>query len=264
MTRIAIIGLGSIGSKHVDTLLKMGYADLVAVDPRPMPNEDRLPVVGELQEIEGWDATHAFICSPPNWHYHHAKYFLDRGIPTFIEKPMTRTASEARTLCAIAYASKTVLAVGYMERAHRIVQEARQWAAENGAGHADFYCYWRATEKTYQLRIVEESSHVIDTALFVMGKAERAVRRGGSGVRAHASITHGSAVSEITMDMDAEPRRRIQLYAADGTNFSKDYGTTVEEWESCYRDELQAFLDGKPLCTGEDGLAVMDVLEKIS
>lgn len=259
--RIAIVGLGSIGSRHLNTLLSMGYQDVVAVEPRPMPQEERVPVIGELREMAGWGATHAIICSPPEWHYHHAKFFLDRGIPTFIEKPMTRTASEARTLCTIAHMNKTVLAVGYMERAHRIVQEARQWAAENGAGHAEFYCYWRAAEKTYPLRIIGESSHVIDTALFVMGKAERAVRRGGAGVRAHASIVHGSAVSEITMDMDAEPRRRIQLYAADGSFFSKDYGTTAEEWDACYREELQAFLNGAPLCTGHDGLAVMEVIE---
>lgn len=261
--RIAIVGLGSMGSKHVSTLVEMGHTDLVAVEPHPMPNEDRLPVERELRDIEGFDSTHAIICTPPKEHYHHAKYFLDRGIPTLIEKPMTCTASEARRLCAIAHANKTVLAVGYMERGHRVVLQAKQWAAEHAVNRAEVYCYWRAMKKTYQLRIIDESSHAIDTALFTLGHAESAMRRGGIGGRAYASIRHQHAVSEITMDMEAEPRRRIQLYAADGNRFCEDYGTTVEEWSACYKAELGAFLRGAPLCAGEDGLAVMEILEQL-
>lgn len=263
MTRIAVIGLGSIGSQHVDALLRMGFADLVAVDTRPMPNEDRLPVVGELKEIDGWGTTHALICSPPEWHYHHAKYFLDRGIPTFIEKPMTVSKVEASELCATAHMNKSILAVGYMERAHPVVWEAKQWASDEELHHAEFYCYWRATKKTYQLSVLDESSHAIDTALFVMGSAESAIRRGGVGVRANVSIRHRKATSEITMDMDAQPRRRITLCATNGSRFSKDYGTAAAEWTACYQAELESFLDGKPLCSGEDGLRVMEIMETV-
>ena len=262
MTRIAIVGLGSIGSKHVDTLLKMGYTDLVAVDPRPMPEEDRLPVVGELKEIDGWGTTHALICSPPDWHFWQAKCFLDIGVPTFIEKPMTGAASAARILRNMADANSTVLAVGYMERAHPIVIEARNWAILHQPTRGEFYCYWRATEKSYALNVLDESSHAIDTALFVMGKAVGAKRTGGVGVRASINLTHEEAWSQVTMDMDATPRRRIQMYG-EGCHFSKDYGTTTDEWDACYQTELQAFLDGKPLCSGEDGLAVMEVLERV-
>ena len=261
--RIAIIGLGSIGSRHADTLLAMGYQDLVAVDPRPMPHEERFPVVDRFEDIGYWKPQAALICSPPEFHYHHAKYFLDFGIPTFIEKPMTHTASEARTLCAIAHMNKTILAVGHMERAHPVVLEARHWAVTHQPDRAEFFCYWRAAQKTYTLSCVDESSHVIDTALFVMGRAERCKRRGGIGSRASIALLHGNdAGSEITMDMDAPPRRRIQIYGA-GESFSKDYGTTKEEWGACYKAELQAFLDGKPLCTGHDGVAVMEILETV-
>lgn len=261
--RICIVGLGSIGSKHVDTLLTMEYTDLVAVEPRPMPHEERLPVVDTFEDVESWEPTHAIICSPPEFHYHHARFFLDRGIPTFIEKPMTHISVEAKVLCEIASINRTVLAVGYMERAHPTVLAARQWAQKNKPNRAEVFCYWRATEKSYRLNVCDESSHAIDTALFIMGEVARAERRGGSQVRGYAVLHHASASTEIVMDMGAGPRRRIQMYGDGSSSFMAEYGTTAEEWTACYRTELQAFLDGKPLCTGEDGAKVMDILEKV-
>lgn len=260
--RICIVGLGSIGSRHVDTLLSMGCKELVAVEPRSMPNEERLPVVDQLAELEGWEVMHALICSPPELHYNHAKFFLDRGIPTFIEKPMTHTLLEAKTLCKIALENKTALAVGYMERAHPTVLAARQWAQENKPERAAIFCYWRAAEKSYRLDVCDESSHAIDTALFVMGEAVAFRRCGGSRVRANAALYHESAITEITMDMDAGPGRRIQMYAGPDS-FLVSYGDTAEEWTACYRAELEAFLDGKPLCTGRDGARVMEILEEV-
>jgi predicted dehydrogenase len=260
--RIAVVGLGSIGSKHVDTLLSLGHTDVVAIDSRPMPQEERVPVVDQFEDLFRWKPTHALICSPPEFHYHHAKYFLDRGIHTFIEKPMTHTGAEAHLLCQLAHEKGAMLAVGYMERAHPVVLEAKDWARKHRPSFAEFFCYWRATEKTYKLNTLEESSHAIDTALFVMGEAAACKRRGGVDARACVEISYQSARAEIVMDMWADPRRRIQMYGA-GEFFSRDYGTKSDEWSACYRAELEAFLSGKPLCAGADGMAVVDVLEAV-
>ena len=109
--RIAIVGCGSIGSRHINNLLAMGYQDLVAVEPRSMPHDERVPIVSMLEDLGSWDLTHALICSPPEFHYRHARYFINRGVRTFIEKPMTMTAMEARTLCAIAHMNKQEIAL---------------------------------------------------------------------------------------------------------------------------------------------------------
>jgi predicted dehydrogenase len=260
--RIAVIGCGSIGSRHIDTLLAMGYQDLVGVEARPMPHDERLPIVGTFEDLGSWHPTHAIICTPPEFHYHHARWFLERGIPTCIEKPMTSTALEAATLTELAQKNGTYTAVGYMERAHPAVHQARNFVLNNIVTIGEFFCYWRATEKTYQLNVIEESSHVIDTALFVMGTAMAVNKRGQSNGRAHVELKHATSSSEVIMDMDASPRRRIQLYTRDVT-FSLDYGTTREEWDACYKHELQAFINGSPLCTGHDGVKVMNVLEQL-
>lgn len=263
--RICIVGVGSIGSRHIDNLLAMGYQDLVGVETRSMPDDERLPIVENFEELSTWKPTHALICTPPQFHYDHAWRFLERGIPTFLEKPMTTRALESATLTALAKNTGTYTAVGYMERAHPVVRHARNWAEAHRPDMAHFFCYWKATAKTYGLDVVQESSHAVDTALYVMGEPQSILRRSRGAVRSEIELKHAAATvgtSKVVMDMDASPRRRIQLWAKQEA-FSMDYGTTPEEWDACYKDELQAFLDGTPLCTGEDGAKVMQVLEQL-
>lgn len=262
-TRIAIVGVGSIGSRHIDNLLAMGYQDLVGVDPRPMPHEERLPVVSVFCDLEPWKPTHALICSPPDWHYHHTKYFVDQGIPTFIEKPMTVSKVEASELCATAHMNKSVLAVGYMERAHHEVIRAKEFIKKHGCVKAEICCYWKATDKTYSLDTAKESSHAIDIALFLLGPGLFV-----AGHRHNDEVTiridfEGVATCVVRMNMHEWPRRVLNLRGRDGEQFREMYGETQEEWDACYKAELQAFLDGKPLCTGVDGLRVVEILEEM-
>lgn len=259
--RIVIVGVGSIGSRHIDNLLAMGCQDLVGVDPRPMPHEERLPVISAFCDLEPWSPTHAVICSPPDWHYHHAKYFVDRGIPTFIEKPMTVSRAEASELCAIAHVNKSVLAVGYMERAHPAVIEARNFALSHSCERAEIYCYWRASRKTYTLNTARESSHAIDLAGFLFGQAVVFQSQEAGNEFTVVTVHRDGTACTIRMNMQEWPRRAINIKAEDGAIFSEIYGDTKDEWDACYKAELQAFLNGKPLCTGEEGLRVVEILE---
>ena len=263
--RIAIVGVGSIGSRHIDTLLAMGYRDLVGIDPRPMPNEERLPIISVFCDLEPWNPTHALICSPPDWHYHHAKYFVDRGIPTFIEKPMTVSKVEASELCATAHMNKSTLAVGYMERAHPVVLKAKEFIEEYGCMKAEICCYWKATEKTYPLYTSQESSHAIDLAQFLLGDMVLMKVTDLPWREVVLTVKH-SRICETKICMNAHenwPRRVISLESEAGNVFREIYGTTPDEWASCYQEELTVFLAGKPLCTGEDGLRVVEILEEM-
>lgn len=260
--RIAIVGVGSIGSRHIDNLLAMGYTDLVGVDTRPMPHEERLPIISAFCDLEPWQPTHALICSPPEWHYHHAKYFVERGIPTFIEKPMATKAIEADALNELAKAAGTYIAVGYMERAHPAVKAAKEYIKTYDCYKADISCYWRSSRKTYDLDLAMESSHAIDTACFLLGPAK--VESQTKRLDELTVVLHHDrgSVSTVRMNMHEWPRRVINLSSRNNTY--SIYGDSKEEWDECYKAELQAFLDGKPLCTGEDGLAVMNILEQLT
>lgn len=261
--RIAIVGVGSIGSRHIDNLMSMGYTDLVGIDSRPMPFDERLPILTSFEDFSGWEPTHAVICTPPSLHYEHTRYFLESGIPVFIEKPMAMKAYEAIALNELAKAAGTYIAVGYMERAHPVVKEAKDFISEYDCYKADLCCYWRVTEKTYGLDLAMESSHVIDTACFLLGPAK--VESQTKRLDELTVVLHHErgSVSTVRMNMHEWPRRVINLSSQNNT-YSNLYGDSKEEWDECYKAELQAFLDGSPICTGEDGIKVMNVLEQLT
>lgn len=56
------------------------------------------------------------IVTPTSTHFEIAKFFLERKIPVFVEKPITSRLKEADTLLNTAKANKTLLFIGHVER----------------------------------------------------------------------------------------------------------------------------------------------------
>ena len=57
----------------------------------------------------------AVVASPATTHYDYAKFFLERHIPVFVEKPLATTAEQAQELVDMAAASGTTLFVAQSE-----------------------------------------------------------------------------------------------------------------------------------------------------
>lgn len=57
----------------------------------------------------------AVVASPATTHYDYAKFFLERRIPVFVEKPLATTAEQAQELVDMAATSGTVLFVAQSE-----------------------------------------------------------------------------------------------------------------------------------------------------
>ena len=61
------------------------------------------------------DVDFAVVASPATTHYDYAKFFLERHIPVFVEKPLATTAEQAQELVDMAAASGTTLFVAQSE-----------------------------------------------------------------------------------------------------------------------------------------------------
>lgn len=252
---IAVVGLGSIGKRHVTNLLEMGHQDIFGIDPNvKYCTEDRIPVLKQLDDIEACAFTHAIICTPPRLHLSTATRFLRRGIPVLVEKPLGTTVSEANLLLG------DHVAVGYMERANKTVLDAFSFAQQNTVKNAYIELYWKMTQKTYDQDFMLESSHAFDTARFILGDMKM-VSCTVTDTSAEVRLAHAGGYTFVTIHADALPMRRINLYAHNGKAFGRQYGHEEGEWDLCYKAQLQAFLDGKPLCSARDGLAVMEIIE---
>ena len=121
--RVAVVGLGSIGRRHLENLGRFGVGRKVVVrrshgaNAAFAPPADALVVHSHEAAIAaGLDA--AIICNPTSEHVATAIEYLAAGVPVLVEKPISHRLDEAERLVAAASRSGASAAMGYVMRYH--------------------------------------------------------------------------------------------------------------------------------------------------
>jgi len=128
--RIGVIGVGHLGRHHARILASLPGATLVAVADT---NQRRAEEIAAAQETRAvFDARELVgqvdavtVAVPTHLHREIARPFLSAGVAVLVEKPMTRTLTEADDLIETSRQSGAVLAVGHTERFNPAVEAAR-------------------------------------------------------------------------------------------------------------------------------------------
>ena len=123
LPRIAVIGLGNMGLRHVRIVAGSDRAALSAVvDVNPTTlelatKEFGVPGYGSLDELfehETLDA--AIICTPDGLHVEPSLECFDRGLPVLLEKPIATTMADAQVIAQAAEDAGLPLVVGHCLR----------------------------------------------------------------------------------------------------------------------------------------------------
>ncbi len=119
--RIGVIGVGHLGSihakvySHLDNVKLVGICDCNLERALEIGKKLRAASYSDYEDL--FDKVDAVsIVVPTSLHYNIAKDFLNHDIHVLIEKPITKTLSEADELTEIAKDKKLVLQVGHIER----------------------------------------------------------------------------------------------------------------------------------------------------
>lgn len=119
--RVGVVGVGRLGGFHTKVYSRLKNVKLVGVCDCNL--EQSLEVGKKYHTASFADYTELFgkvdavsIAVPTSLHYHIAKEFLQNDIHVLIEKPITKTLSEADELIELARARKLILQVGHIER----------------------------------------------------------------------------------------------------------------------------------------------------
>ena len=130
--RVGVVGVGHLGAKHLKTYHSLeekihiaGICDIREDRGRQLASQYNVPFTPHYQELLK-DVDAVSLCVPTEAHFELAKFFLENGIHTLVEKPITVTVSQAEELITLAGKNKLKLQVGHIERFNAAFQAVKR------------------------------------------------------------------------------------------------------------------------------------------
>jgi predicted dehydrogenase len=255
--RLAIIGCGSIGMRHLKNALALGCEVIVA--DSDSSREDAAIAIGAREmtaaTAEGVDAV--MVCTPYDLHLGWAEWAIQHRAALFVEKPLGSLDQIEDWRRLVEQSRGLVTQVGYQLRFHEVAIALKQRA---GSGHQLFSveCDMGAWPgRNYGPFLLEAASHEIDLALWMgIGQVQSARL---TDTQAWLACDRGS----VTANVSAPFCRRWVVNGHAG-----EFHKPEELGDQMYVDELKHFLDcvqsGRqtdvPL---SDGLRVLEVCKQV-
>ena len=258
--KVGVVGVGHLGRHHARILATMPNVELVGVvDGRP----EQARAVAEACKTEAYtdyrdllDRVDAVsVAVPTSAHREVAGAFLQRGIPTLVEKPLATTLLEAEQLVELADFAGTPLQVGHIERFNPAL------SALDGLPFRPKYI---AAERlgTYTFRstdigvVLDLMIHDIDLVLSMVDAPVKSVAAVGVGVfgehedvaNARVEFEDGTVANLTASRASFQAVRKMRLFGPEGyvtLDFAAKQGTIVRPSDRLRRGEID--LDGLDL-----------------
>ncbi len=154
MLSVAIVGCGKIADAHASQIRRIAGCEIVGVcDTEPLMARqlaERFSVTRHFSDVEALiadarpDVVH--ITTPPESHFHLAKWCLERGCHVYVEKPFTLHTADAEILIAVASRNGLKLTVGHDDQFSHVTRRMRSLVERGYLGgpalHMEStYCY---------------------------------------------------------------------------------------------------------------------------
>ncbi len=198
--RVGVIGLGKMGTYHSRLVSQIHNAILsIIIEPNEKLHDKKsYPetfFTTKYQEIIGLvDAV--IIAAPTPYHFEIAHFCISNGIHVLIEKPITQTLEQAKTLFNLAEKKDVTLHIGHVERFNGVITEVKKHINEPFLIEAERI-------GTFSPRVQHDSVvldlmiHDIDLVLSLIGKPVKSVSSVGNNI---VSKQTDVASTNITFD----------------------------------------------------------------
>lgn len=193
--RIALVGAGSVARRHLDVLHGLGGVRLVSVTDAHRPAAEALAAELEVpaftdpaQALDAAEADAVYVCVPPFAHGPAELAALERGKALFVEKPVGLGLDVAEDIGRRVEEAGVVTGTGYHWRCLDTAVLARDLLAEAPPLLANGYWldkrppvpWWGRTDRSGG-QVVEQLTHVLDMARFLLGEAVEVYAAGVRG-----------------------------------------------------------------------------------
>ncbi len=118
--KVGVIGIGHLGKEHARIYRELPESELVGISDLDPAKAEKAKELGTVYYKDYRDllgkVEAVSVATPTSTHYTVAKEFLNAGIHTLIEKPITLKLDEADELLELARKKHCALQVGHIER----------------------------------------------------------------------------------------------------------------------------------------------------
>ena len=132
--KIAVVGAGLVGQRHIAALDKVPGLTLAAVVD-PQPTRQAVPVFATMDAMFGAVAADGVVLATPTpLHVDGGMACVRRGVPVLIEKPLAVTSADGAGLVAAAEAAGVPVLVGHHRRHNPIIRAAHEMISAGAIG----------------------------------------------------------------------------------------------------------------------------------
>jgi len=187
--KVAVVGAGGIGKRHIANLAGMPEVDLVAicdVDAEKARGIGAKYGVKETYDslenmLRRHDLDGVFVCTPPFAHAEAIKMCAESGVNVFVEKPLDCDLDRAKESVRACSSYSIISQVGYHWRFSPRRREARRVLIEEGGILGIFEGKWWGgiydvpwwTRRSLSGgQVTEQTTHIFDQARWLMGEVE--------------------------------------------------------------------------------------------
>jgi predicted dehydrogenase len=301
-TRVAVIGVGSLGQHHARILAAIPEVDLVAVvDTKPeraaeiAATRDTAPLTDASTLLGRVDAV--IIATPTVSHVETALPFVEAGAAVLVEKPLASSLAEADRLVEAAAARGILLATGHTERFNPAVAAALPLVS--GPRFIEVHRLGTFPDRSLDIDVIFDLMiHDLDVLLAVVGADVTSVEAVGVNVLtprvdiANARLRFASGCianvtasrisrervrkarffqhdSYVSIDYAEQEVEAYRLVAADGRRPAIQGGRVDISSDEPLRLELVDFVEAvrtgrSPVVTGRDGRAALALATQVS
>lgn len=292
-TKLAIIGIGHLGSRHLKVCAELkskveivGICDVKKDRTIKLAEHYKVPYFKDhTQLLDQVDAVD--ICVPTKYHFAVARDFIKKGIHTFVEKPITTTLAQANKLVDLSHQHNVKLQVGHVEHFNSAFQAIKRLA--KNPLFIECHRLNRFPNRSLDIGVVEDLMiHDIDIVLGLVKSEIKDIQAVGVKVitplsdiaNARITFSNGCTCNLTSSRISDDVMRKIRIFLKN-TYISLDYVTQEAfvykknrrmitkhalpiQKEEPLKEELESFIDcvqnnKRPLVSGEEGREALRV-----
>jgi len=134
--KIAVVGFGSIGKRHVQNLLSISNLQIIICTKQEVTGHfpKRVKIVRSMSECLKENPDAVIIANVSSLHIPIATKFAKSGIDLFVEKPLSNSLRGTKNLAVLIKKKKLITQIGCQFRFHKCINEIKKLISSNRIG----------------------------------------------------------------------------------------------------------------------------------